>query len=114
MLENCERLTEKESLEEIKEHSETHSAGDAMHIIEKICCLVIWPLSWVLPVKTCPEIAVLMIFFIIYVMVEFIVMVMNVFSAYSGISHFMVGISLMVWGADNMEMLNLAVAINKG
>lgn len=85
-----------------------------MHVIEKICCLVIFPLGWVLPVKSCPEIAVLMIFFIIYVMVEFIVMVMNVFSAYSGISHFMVGISLMVWGADNMEMLNLAVAINKG
>jgi hypothetical protein len=107
LLENGERLTEIECAEERKEHSETHSAGDAMHVIEKICFLVIWPLGWVLPVRTCPEIAVLIIFFIIF-------MVMNVFSAYSGISHFMVGISLMVWGADNMEMLNLAVAINKG
>ena len=67
-----------------------------------------------MPVKTFPELAMLIIFFLIYVMVEFIVMVMNVFSAYSGFSHFMVGLTVMVWGASNMEMLNLAVAINKG
>jgi Ca2+/Na+ antiporter len=47
-------------------------------------------------------------------MVEFIVTVMNVLSAYTGISHFMVGLTLMVWGSDNMEMLNLAIAIGKG
>ena len=47
-------------------------------------------------------------------MVEFIVTVMNVFSAYTGMSHFMVGLTLMVWGSDNMEMLNLAIAIGKG
>ena len=47
-------------------------------------------------------------------MVEFIIIVMNVFSVYTGFSHFMVGVTLMVWGSDNMEMLNLAIAINKG
>lgn len=47
-------------------------------------------------------------------MVEFIVTVMNVFSAYSGMSHLMVGLTLMVWGSDNMEMLNLTFAIGKG
>jgi Ca2+/Na+ antiporter len=47
-------------------------------------------------------------------MVEYIVTVMNALSAYSGISHFMVGLTFMVWGSDNMEMLNLAVAIGKG
>ena len=47
-------------------------------------------------------------------MVEFIVTVMNVFSAYSGMSHLMVGLTLMVWGSDNMEMLNLTFAIAKG
>jgi Ca2+/Na+ antiporter len=85
-----------------------------MEIIEKICCLIIWPLHWILPINSVPEIAMAMIFFIIYIMVEFIVMVMNVFSAYTGFSHFMVGLTLMVWGSDNMEMLNLAVALSKG
>ncbi len=47
-------------------------------------------------------------------MVEFIVMVSNVFSAYTGFSHFIVGLTVMVWGTLNMEMLNLAVAIKKG
>jgi Ca2+/Na+ antiporter len=54
------------------------------------------------------------VFVCIFFMVEFIVLVMNVFSAYTGISHFMVGITLMVWGSDNIEMLNLAVATAKG
>jgi Ca2+/Na+ antiporter len=47
-------------------------------------------------------------------MVEFIILCMNVFSAYTGMSHFMVGLTLMVWGSDNMEMLNLAIAMGKG
>ena len=47
-------------------------------------------------------------------MTKFFVMVVNVFSAYTGFSHFFVGITLIVWGECNMEMLNLAVAINKG
>ena len=29
-------------------------------------------------------------------------------------SHFIVGLTLMVWGSDNLEMLNLAVAMGKG
>jgi len=59
-------------------------------------------------------IAMMMIFVLIYVMVEFIVMVMNILSLYLGISHFMVGLTLMVWGNSNMEMLNLALAMTKG
>lgn len=85
-----------------------------MHMIENICIVVIWPLTKILPVKRFPEVAVVLIFLIIYIMIEFIVTVMNVFSAYTGLSHFMVGMTLMVWGSDNMEMLNLAIAISKG
>ena len=85
-----------------------------MHMVEKICVVIIWPLSKILPIKRSPELAVILIFVIIYLMVEFIVTVMNVFSAYTGMSHFMVGLTLMVWGSDNMEMLNLAIAIGKG
>jgi Ca2+/Na+ antiporter len=85
-----------------------------MHMIEKFCCLIIWPLSKVLPVDSIPELAIVLVFICIFFMVEFIVMVMNVFSAYTGISHFIVGITLMVWGSDNMEMLNLAVSTAKG
>lgn len=83
-------------------------------MVEKICVVIIWPLSKILPIKRSPELAVILIFVIIYMMVEFIVTVMNVFSAYTGMSHFMVGLTLMVWGSDNMEMLNLAIAIGKG
>ena len=79
-------------------------------MVEKICVVIIWPLSKILPIKRSPELAVILIFVIIYLMVEFIVTVMNVFSAYTGMSHFMVGLTLMVWGSDNMEMLNIAIA----
>jgi len=59
-------------------------------------------------------VVVAIIFMCIYVMVEFIVTVMNVFSAYTDTSHFMVGLTLMVWGSDNMEMLSLAISLGKG
>jgi Ca2+/Na+ antiporter len=85
-----------------------------MHMVERICFVVIWPLAKILPIQKFPELAVVLIFLIIYIMVEFVVTVMNVFSAYTGMSHFMVGLTLMVWGSDNMEMLNLAIAIGKG
>lgn len=75
---------------------------------------MIWPLSKILPVKDFPEIACVIIFIVIYLMIEFIVTVMNVFSAYTGMSHFMVGLTFMVWGSDNMEMLNLAISVGKG
>ena len=67
-----------------------------------------------MPYKNYPIIAVIFIFFVIFLMVEFIVLVMKVFSAYTGMSYLMVGLTLMVWGSDNMEMLNLAISIGKG
>lgn len=85
-----------------------------MHGVEKICVVFIWPLAKILPVNKCPELTVVVIFIVIFFMTEFIVTVMNMFSAYTGISHYMVGLTLMVWGSDNMEMLNLAIAIGKG
>lgn len=67
-----------------------------------------------MPVASLPELAIALVLIIIYFMVEFIVICMNTFSAYTGVSHFMVGLTLMVWGSDNMEMLNYAVALSKG
>ena len=32
----------------------------------------------------------------------------------TGVSHMLVGLSLMVWGSDNMEMLSLSVAMARG
>ena len=55
-----------------------------------------------------------MIFIIIYFMVEYIVEVMNLLCAFTGLSQVIVGLTLMVWGSDNMEMLSLAIAISKG
>jgi Ca2+/Na+ antiporter len=85
-----------------------------LHSIEMLCFLIIWPLEKVLPHKEYPIVSSIMIFGVIYFMVEFIIIVMNVFSIYTGMSHFMVGVTLMVWGSDNMEMLSLAIAITKG
>jgi len=64
-----------------------------------------------MPVTTMPEVALLLIFFIVYVMCEFILTVFNVFSVYTGLSHFLVGLTLMVWGSDNLEMVNMAIAM---
>lgn len=90
------------------------SRESIMHSLEKVCFLIIYPLSLILPIGSQPELALIMIFVVIYFMVEFILMVFTVFSVYTGISPFVVSLTLMVWGSDNMEMLNLAVAISKG
>lgn len=64
-----------------------------------------------MPVQKLPELTLVLIFIIIYFMVEFILTVLNVFSVYTGLSHFLVGLTLLVWGSDNLEMLNMAVAM---
>ena len=73
-----------------------------------------WPLERVLPTQMWPIVSLCMLFCVIYLMVDFILFVMNVLTAYTGMSHLIVGLTLMVWGSDNMEMLNLAIAIGKG
>ena len=80
-------------------------------MIEKFCCLVICPLSIVLPVKAVPELALVVVFVLIYVLSEFILIVFNVFSIYTGLSHFIVGVTLMVWGSDQLELVNMAIAV---
>ena len=82
-----------------------------MHEIEKICFLVYWPLEMVLPVTTWPEIALLLVFAVIYLICEFIVTVMNVLSVYTNLSHFLVGLTLMVWGSDILELFNMIIAV---
>ena len=85
-----------------------------LHWMEDVCFLIIVPLKTVLPYKNWPVITVAFLFIVTYYMVEFIVTVLNVFSAYTGMSHFIVGMTLMVWGSDTMEMLSLAIAIGIG
>ena len=68
-------------------------------------------MKFFMPVTAMPEIALLLIFFIVYLMCEFILTVFNVFSVYTGISHFLVGLTLMVWGSNNLEMVNMAIAM---
>lgn len=85
-----------------------------LHKVEALCFLIIYPLKKILPMENYPIVAMCIIFLVIYFMVEFIIIVMNVFSVYTGMSHFMVGLTLMVWGSDNLEMLNLAIAIARG
>jgi len=44
-------------------------------------------------------------------MCEFIITVMNVFSVYTNMSHFLVGLTMMVWGSDILEAFNMAIAV---
>lgn len=92
-----------------KEHEEEEDPF--MQEIEKICFLVYWPLEKILPVTRFPEIALLLVFVVIYFICEFIVTVMNVFSVYTSLSHFLVGLTLMVWGSDILEMFNMIIAV---
>lgn len=82
-----------------------------MEIIEKICFIVIWPLTYVMPVERFPELALALFFILIYFLCEFILTVFNVFSVYTGLSHFLVGLTMMVWGSDNLELINMAIAV---
>jgi len=80
-------------------------------MIEKFCIVIIWPLDKVMPVNYCPELALALFFVIIYFLAEFILTVFNVFSVYTGLSHFLVGLTLMVWGSDNLELINMSIAV---
>jgi len=64
-----------------------------------------------MPVKSFPIIALIAVVLLVYFMCEFILTVFNVFSVYSGVSHFFVGLTLMVWGSDNLELINYAIAV---
>jgi Ca2+/Na+ antiporter len=100
-----EKEGDQEGDEEHKEHE------PILEKIEKFTCLINGPLELILPVKRYPEIAFLLIFVIIYFMCEFILTVFNVFSVYTGVSHFFVGLTLMVWGSDNLELINYSIAV---
>ena len=80
---------------------------------EKFCFLVYWPLQKLLPVSKMPEVTLLVVFFLIYIICEFIVTIMNVFSVYTNMSHFLVGLTLMVWGSDILELFNMIFAVKK-
>ena len=75
--------------------------------------MIIWPLSFIMPVKRAPEIALLLNIFLIYQMTEFILTVFNVFSVYSHLSHLLVGLTMMVWGSDTLELANMSIALKK-
>ena len=67
-----------------------------------------------MPVDRFPEVALAFVFVLIYFLCEFILTVFNVFTVYTGLSHFLVGLTLMVWGSDNLELINMAIAVKNG
>ena len=106
--EDSELLKEEKAAAKLAEE-EKHEP--MLEVIEKICFLVIWPLSWIMPVKRLPEVALALVFVFIYFLSEFILTVFNVFSVYTGLSHFLVGLTLMVWGSDALELINMMIAV---
>ena len=95
----------------LEEEEEEEHHDPAIQCIENFCCLIIKPLSVIMPVKSYPIVALLMVVLLVYFMCEFILTVFNVFSVYTGISHFFVGLTLMVWGSDNLELINWTIAM---
>jgi Ca2+/Na+ antiporter len=85
-----------------------------MQALERFCFLIIWPLEKLLPIKILPELCLALVFLLIYFMVEFILTVLNAFAAYTNMSHFLMGLTIMVWGADNIELINLSIYMSKG
>jgi len=85
-----------------------------MLALEKFCFLIIWPLECLLPIKMLPELCIVLVFLLIYFMVEFILTVLNAFAAYTNMSHFLMGLTIMVWGADNIELINLSIYTKRG
>ena len=81
-----------------------------MELIEQICCIVVWPLSFIMPVNALPELALVLVFVLVYLLCEFVLTVFNVFAVYTGLSHFLVGLTLMVWGSDCLELINMIIA----
>ena len=64
-----------------------------------------------MPVQRFPELSLIIIFGLIYFLCEFILTVFNVFAVYTGLSHLLVGLTLMVWGSDSLELINMAIAV---
>ena len=64
-----------------------------------------------MPVKRLPELALLFVFVLVYFICEFILTVFNVFSVYTGLIHFLVGLTLMVWGSNSLELINMTIAM---
>ena len=46
-----------------KDGEKGHHDEPILKAIEKICCLIIWPMQFIMPVKVLPELALLLIFF---------------------------------------------------
>lgn len=82
-----------------------------MELIEKFCCIVVWPLSFIMPINALPEFALLLVFGFVYFLCEFVLTVFNVFAVYTGLSHFLVGLTLMVWGSDCLELINMIICV---
>ena len=104
---DASRNAENEDAESKKSDASSKNAAEGGHkhepvleLLEKICCVVIWPLSKIMPINAAPELALAFVFVLIYLLSEFVLTVFNVFSIYTGLSHFMVGLTLMVWGSD--------------
>ena len=62
-------------------------------------------------VKQAPTVAVILVVLVVYIMSEFVLAVFNVLSVYTGISHFFIGLTLMVWGSSVLELINFSIAM---
>ena len=102
-------LKGKEDGHEDDDHEHEHDP--TLQAIENIVYCVIMPMEYVMPVKNAPIVAIAVVILLVYIMCEFILSVFNVFAAYTGLSHFFVGLTLMVWGSDVLEMINFTISL---
>ena len=91
-----------------------HEHEPVLIFIENMCIVVMWPLSKIMPVDRLPEVALILVFVSVYFISEFVLTIFNVFSVYFGVCHFLVGLTLMVWGSDTVELVNTCLAVKNG
>ncbi len=72
------------------------------------------PLDAILPVERSPILAFLIIVLIYFVSMDFILTIVSVLSTYLQLSHIFIGLTLIAWGSQPIELINLLIASKRG
>ena len=98
---------------EALEHPEKEEESNLMNFFEKICYPTMWFLHLVLPMNLLPELCFLAIVFIFFMSMDFILTVVSVLSIYTSLSHILIALTIISWGACPIELINLIIATKK-
>jgi Ca2+/Na+ antiporter len=87
--------------------------GRLLHVIEWICSPTLSFLRLVLPLETLPELAFVALLCLFFLSTDFLLTVVAVLSVYTRLSHLLIALTVIAWGASPIELINLTVAARK-